>query len=456
MKLIHLGKIRFLVLCLMSLIACATTVVGQVIYAPDCNDPDAHDLNCTEPTRAIVQDLRNTGYSYYIGHAEPAAEFFDTTGTSGYNMQWKLRIPATDPQPTQNGNTVANFELFIAFWIGLALCDPNSSPFGDCIPDSDAQPSPTPGAAFLELQFFPPGIICNDSSRWCALLHINTLETNSGFQVSNCFEPTTAAWLTTNGRPDGTPLALNTGDELLITLSDTVNGLRAAVDDLTTSSKGSMVASGANGFVHNANQTDCTTTPFDFHPLYATASPGNIVPWASLQPNVSIAFEIGHWELCTDPACTTPLDTEDAFATNIRGVGGYLASDLDHDGTSYQADWPDGASSHPAPLVLQAPDNRGVGPLTSRNPKGNLCLFNQGYPTIRFATTEGIFGTFYPFYSQAGTGSSCVFNFGNNIPGITTDDLDRAAQYGTTISNPCLPTGKSIRRPHGHECFAQR
>jgi len=68
-----------------------------------------------------------------------------------------LSLPATDPSPTQNGSSVANFELYSAFWIGLALCDPNSNPFGPCTPVSDANNSATAGAAFLELQFYPPG-----------------------------------------------------------------------------------------------------------------------------------------------------------------------------------------------------------------------------------------------------------------------------------------------------------
>jgi hypothetical protein len=54
-------------------------------------------------------------------------------------------------------------------------------------------------------------------------------------------------------------------------------------------------------------------------------------------------------------------------------------------------------------------------------------------------TTEATNFAFYPFFSQAGTGSSCVFNFGNDIPGVTTTDFGKAAQYGTTIDNPCLP-----------------
>jgi hypothetical protein len=41
--------------------------------------------------------------------------------------------------------------------------------------------------------------------------------------------------------------------------------------------------------------------------------------------------------------------------------------------------------------------------------------------------------------TQAGTGASCVFNFGNDIPGTTTNDFGQRAQYGTTITNPYFP-----------------
>ncbi len=37
----------------------------------------------------------------------------------------------------------------------------------------------------------------------------------------------------------------------------------------------------------------------------------------------------------------------------------------------------------------------------------------KGYPRIKFATTEGTATTFYPYYSQSGSGASCVFHFGN-------------------------------------------
>ena len=96
--------------------------------------------------KGIIQQVYARGYPYYIGHAEPALLFFSRRDGSGNNMQWKFQLPATDPAPTQNGSSVANFELYAAFWMGLALCDPNSNPFGACTPISDANNPNTAGA----------------------------------------------------------------------------------------------------------------------------------------------------------------------------------------------------------------------------------------------------------------------------------------------------------------------
>jgi uncharacterized repeat protein (TIGR01451 family) len=430
-------------------------------YEPDCNDPDAHDINCTEPSYAKIEQAHKQGYPYYIGHAEPTTEFFSTRATSGSNMQWKFQLPASEPTPSQNGSKVANFELYSAFWMGLALCDPNSDPFGACTAVSDSNNPNTAGAAFLELQFYPPGSPFGSCSntQWCANLHINTLEDNNTFQSKNCQEPTTAAYVTTDGTPGGTKLLMSAGDTILVTIKDTSNGLETDIRDLTTSTSGTMVASGANGFVHNSDTTTCATTAFNFHPMYATAKTGQVVQWAAIRPNVSFDFEIGHFELCGNTSCSIPPDGGDADETGtcsvtktqvctknsdcpgaetcqngcgtIRGIGGCINGDLDHDGTPYLADWPDGdTTTHPASVIIGSADDKGIGPLS-----GN----GEGYTTVNFVSSEATNGAFYPFYSQAGTGTSCRFYFGNDIPGTTTDDFGKAAQYGTSISNPCLP-----------------
>lgn len=424
---------------------------GSASYTPDCNNPYAQTFACIDPRRDIIQDEYANGYPYYIGHAEPTTEFYSTAGASGNNMQWKFQLPATDPNPAQDGSSVANFELYAAFWVGLALCDPNSNPFGSCVAVSDSNNPATAGAAFLELQFYPPGSPFGSCSttQWCVRLHINTLENNNAFQKMNCLEPSPSAYVTTNGMPGGSQLLMSNGDTIVVTIHDTANGLETDVNDLTTSTTGSMVASGANGFLHNSDQTTCNTTAFDFHAMYQTASPGQTVPWAAIQPNVSFDFEIGHFELCGNSSCSTLPDAsdpndgtmanpaDDSNCQTIRGIGGCFGADLDHDGLPYQADWADGTAAHPASLVLSSPNNSGVGPLNASISNPNT--YDEAYNSIEFVSSESTFGTFYPFYSEAGTGPACVFNFGNDIPGTTTNDFGKATQYGTTINNPCFP-----------------
>lgn len=435
---------------------------GGAFFVADCNDP-ATSGPCADLSAAVQAGLKAHGYPYYLGHAEPAAEFFSTSPGSANNLQWRFKLPATDPTPTQNGSSVANFELFTGFWLSMALCDPTSSPFGACVPDSDSNGGG--GAALLELQFYPPGApepfgqpVCS-TSQWCAALTIDSASNDT-----NCPEPVTLARITLNGSPTGTSLLMSNGDDISVTLQDTTNGLEAIVTDLTRATGGSMVASAGNKFQHLVSPTGCTTEFFGFHPLYSTASATNIVPWTSLQVNVGFSMEIGHFELCGDSNCNMLPDGNDegtcsnkssqdcssnsdcptggtcigsCAKSSARGIGFCSNEDLDLDGLSYQADWPDGTSSHPASVIIEAQNGTGVGPMSAiaDNP-GNYLL---GYPTVRFATTTPIGGALYPFYSEAGYGQACVFNFGNDIPGTTSNDFSRSSQYGTSIYNPCPP-----------------
>lgn len=404
----------------------------KAVYIADCNDPDAqsiYTLACTDVRKDIVKDAQAHGYPYYIGHDEPALQFFSNTAGSGNNMKWKIQLP-NEPTPTQNGAKVANFELFVADWLGLALCDPSSNPFGACTPNSDTNNPNTAGSAFLELQFFPPGLEVSNT-QWSALLHINSYE-----RSNSCIEPTTAAFITTDGTPGGPKLLMNNGDDLVVTMRDTGNGLEIVINDLTTATTGTMVASGANGFFHTDPDT-CAQSPFDYHPEYSTAKPGNVLPWGAIAPNVDNSFETGHWELCGDAACTTKPDGGDADDSNfitVRGIGGTLNTDSDLDGTPYNTNWPDGSANHPSSLIIGSPDDNGFGPLSFDGTN-----YLEGYNRISFVTATN-FGTapFYPFYSQAGTGTACRINFGNDITGTTTNDFGKTAQYGTTINNPCL------------------
>ena len=100
--------------------------------------------------------------------------------------------PASPPTGSKNG-PVWDYQLYIANWFGMVLCDNQSYPEGrsTCRPDSDSNiqmpfGANHAGAAFLEMQFYPPGwppfvsqISC-DMTHWCASLHINSLQASYG------------------------------------------------------------------------------------------------------------------------------------------------------------------------------------------------------------------------------------------------------------------------------------
>jgi hypothetical protein len=118
--------------------------------------------------------------------------------------------------------------------------------------------------------------------------------------------------------------------------------------------------------------------------------------------------------------------------------------DLDFDGSSYIADWPDGSRSHPTSFAYIGPHSHG-----------------RSYPQIQFETdaagseancnpaTGGGCAVppggakFYPFWSLS---RGCVWNFGNVIPGQTKSTFGGDAQYGTpniaryggTLTSPVL------------------
>jgi hypothetical protein len=114
----------------------------------------------------------------YIGHDEPGVNFISNVPGSGNNVRWQFRLPVERPLPATQ-----SFQNFIAFWFSMALCDPNSFPFGACVPDSDSNDPKKAGSALLELQFYPPGAglapnITNSCSMtdWCAALNIELHE----------------------------------------------------------------------------------------------------------------------------------------------------------------------------------------------------------------------------------------------------------------------------------------
>lgn len=369
--------------------AATTSTSGSLVPGAfgelDCNhqSPVQHSVDvalaCTDIRGLSGAGTANTwgGRFYdngvYIGHDEPDLRFLSSTAGSGNTVTWNETLgkdPSRLPTVSKPGSDVTHwFELSVAPWFSMAICDPNSYPQTPCTPNSDTNaPSgsyPGGGSAFMELQFYPPGfapfvdsVSCNNSS-WCAALTIDSLECTNGFAHcnNNCIEPVNFAFLQTNGIPTGPPspqqadlasfipnsdtLMMNSGDKLSVSLADTPapgggEALTATVQDKTTGQTGYMQASAANGFA-NTSIGSCSGTPFNFQPEYSTAGPQEIVPWAALQVNISTEFETGHFEACTglgDPAslalsstvsdtyystCTGPYETA---TPNLIGDGG--------------------------------------------------------------------------------------------------------------------------------------
>jgi hypothetical protein len=454
----------------------------------DCNGyslvqrPIKLGLPCADIASNDDEGFLDNGH--YVGHDEADVGFFSRTPGSGGNMRYRMVLPVdphTNPAPSFNGPTW-DFQLAVARWFGMTMCDNQSYPEGTkvCHPNSDnnIQVPPRPdhaGAAFLELQFYPPGhppfissISC-DRTHWCAALTIDSLEAEYGALHGpgsppnaktnpNCTEPVNFAWIQRNGNPTGPPgpdrqtnasftpdqatLRMNPGDVVDVTLRDTPGGIRAEVADRTTGQSGFMVGGSSSGFRHilwDPDKFTCNGAPYDFHPMYDTAAPPlpNGQPrawttWAAHTDNIAYDSEIGHFE---------PQDGSDVDDTECtRGplVPGCLSfssgGDVDFDGYAYHRDWPNGSGSFPTPNYVTSP--------RSLNSAGQ---FNTPYPTVRFETDlprieeanngggldcdhhtganctvppEG--ATFYPWYHLASvpsvSGVNCAWALSNDLP----------------------------------------
>ncbi|HZT96730.1 MAG TPA: hypothetical protein VFB34_07815 [Chloroflexota bacterium] len=359
-----------------------------------------------------------------VGHDEPSILFYSDKVGSGYRQHYTLRLPK-DPPPTPITGRSYTFELTPAFWFGLAMCADQSAPDPGktCKPDSDSNIvsnlNHAPGAAYMEMQFYPPGwvpfqeaggISCS-STQWCAALNIDSYSENmSTGQTLNqsCakavgVENVNFAFITKTGVPQGPPnpvqatladtytpdatkdLMMNPNDLLSVNIFDTTNGLEIAIKDLTTHGVGKMVASGRNGFGQVRFAPDpstvCANVPYNFHPMFATSSPRTRVAWAAHSYNVAYDPETGHFDWCQGSpsgasiqpggACPSDafegpqtlswsdyddLDCADGTWSLRVQVSGCVGANYGFDGAAYLRDWPDGNTKlHPTPIKVSSP-----------------------------------------------------------------------------------------------------
>ena len=305
----------------------------------DCNGlspiqrPVKNGFMCADPRGQYGGRFYENGH--YIGHDEPSVRFLSGRRGSGSDVTMAETLPK-DPfaKPTvrRPGHDVTHwFELSIAPWLSITVCDPHSAPLAPCKPRSDSNAPhgrfQGGGAAFVELQFYPPGFapftdnISCDNTHWCSALNIDSLEctgNGSGPCNNNCVEPVNFGFIQDNGVPTGPPspqlsnlatitpnshtLLMNPGDKITVRLFDAKipggHALEARETDLTTGKSGFMIASAANGFM-NTSPFSCKGRPFNFQPEYSTARAQNIIPWGIGPYMINSEYEIGHFEPCT-------------------------------------------------------------------------------------------------------------------------------------------------------------
>ncbi len=287
-------------------------------------------------------------------------------------------------------------------------------------------------------------------------------------------------------------LFMGSGDNLKVSLHDTPNGLQAVIRDQSSGETGSMTASAANGFGQvqfDPTGTSCNNIPYDFHPMYSTSSEQTRTIWAAHTTNISFTDEIGHFENCNGPnpipatpfgvdasgnpiscptgntegfgSTTSATDGDDNFcfpaseALRIH-ASGCTDTNAGFDSFDYQPVWPDGNRLHSQPFLFSSPR-------TGRDDRVNYSrvAFEADLPRIeggqcRLAgvgcqllptTDRGTPAAFYPFFSafQNGLGDQrgdgrCMWAFGNDLPGATTD-FGRNSQYGPPLQSTYLKLG---------------
>jgi hypothetical protein len=102
----------------------------------DCNGfsliqkPVRRGMLCTEIAANTMHGFEDNGN--YVGHDEPAAEFFSSKRGSGGSESYQVKLPV-EPAKKPNGSftgPVWTFQNDVTFWFGMVLCDNQSYPEG--------------------------------------------------------------------------------------------------------------------------------------------------------------------------------------------------------------------------------------------------------------------------------------------------------------------------------------
>ncbi len=107
--------------------------------------------------------------------------------------------------------------------------------------------------------------------------------------------------------------------------------------------------------------------------------------------------------------------------------------DLDFDGSSYQADWPDGSPIHPTPFLYIGPFDGHGRPYPQVQFETDVAASEQdcNVATGVGCTAPPLGAAFYPFWTIGRTFGVCTWSFGNTIRHLTIESFGGPAEYGT-------------------------
>jgi len=362
------------------MIALAATFAAAAVLSGGAGAASDSGSGCIAHRPAYVEGVFEPAYAADCsGHDEPELDPISSAPGSAQDLSWTFRLPADGIVPVS--------AVGPTFWFGGTVTDP-ASLFGQ---------------AFLEVQFYPDGILtnCNPNGGFILKAAPNKYTVCSPVwsltatgQKPNFHEPAAFnAMLTTSGDKHD-PMVMNAGDEIVIHfhLGAPGDGWHIDVRDNTTGDSGTIVLNSASGPMLPAYSTQTIGTDLS-----------NSLKWGIVNdtPNAFV-WEIGHTSPFAAPKSQFCLPGDPIC--DSYNLGEWLGfSPLRIESVSLAGNAPSGVAvvsdfGGNAEIV----DNCGT---VAANPFCN-----------------------YPFYSL---GTDGTFRYGGDYPG-TADDFGMADQFPKT------------------------
>ena len=315
------------------------------------------------------------------GHDEPELDPVSSLPGSAQNLTWTAVLP--------RDGTVPVSAVGPTFWWGGTVTDPNSRALF--------------GQAFLEVQFYPDGVVknCTPGGGFNLTYVPNAFSVCSPvWQVdSKTFAETAAFNAMLVDTSTGSAMVMHGGDTITIHfyMVTSTDGWHVTIQDLTSGHSGTIILNSQYG---------------PLQPAFSTQQIGNALGWGIVDdtPNAFV-WEIGHTSPFTHPAsqfCTPGQTICDSY--DAAHWGGFTPLQIK------SVTFVDGSAAKKWATVSD---------------------FGGSAEVKQYCSSYGGPFCIYPWFSSTGT----AFNYGVDYPD-TRFDYGQAAQFATTeqCSGPLGPT----------------